>query len=213
LFFEFPTNQELFSVDAQWLVGRDILITPVLQPNVSTVTGYFPTSDGSQWRDWYTHELINTTDSGNVTLDAPLSHLNVHLRSGSAVLLYAEPKYTVKETSDGPYELLVFLRQDGTAEGTAYFDDGETYPPADSKDLRFSVHDSQLEITSLGQTGAEYSIPSSLGNVTVLGVPSSPATVQVQGQSVQFTYDAGLQRLVVDGVNTSLNDDVKVQWS
>jgi hypothetical protein len=39
LFFEFPEEPELFDVSAQFLVGRDILVTPVLIPNVTTVNG------------------------------------------------------------------------------------------------------------------------------------------------------------------------------
>lgn len=39
LFFEFPDEPELFGVDRQFLVGADILVTPVLHPNVSTVDG------------------------------------------------------------------------------------------------------------------------------------------------------------------------------
>lgn len=41
LFFEFPDEPELFSVDRQFLIGRDILVTPVLEPNVTTVDGKF----------------------------------------------------------------------------------------------------------------------------------------------------------------------------
>ena len=39
LFFEFPDEPELFTVDRQFLIGRDLLVTPVLTPNVSTVDG------------------------------------------------------------------------------------------------------------------------------------------------------------------------------
>ena len=39
LFFEFPDEPELFGIDRQYLIGRDILVTPVLTPNVSTVDG------------------------------------------------------------------------------------------------------------------------------------------------------------------------------
>lgn len=39
LFFEFPDEPELFEVDRQFLIGHDILVTPVLAPNVSTVDG------------------------------------------------------------------------------------------------------------------------------------------------------------------------------
>lgn len=39
LWMEFPDEQELFGVDTQFLVGSAILVTPVLQPNVTTVDG------------------------------------------------------------------------------------------------------------------------------------------------------------------------------
>lgn len=42
LFYEFPEESELFGVDGQFLVGRDILVTPVLEPNMSLVTGLHP---------------------------------------------------------------------------------------------------------------------------------------------------------------------------
>ncbi|KAI1783930.1 armadillo-type protein [Ganoderma leucocontextum] len=42
LFFEFPDEPELFEVERQNLIGRDLLITHVLTPNVSTVDGEHP---------------------------------------------------------------------------------------------------------------------------------------------------------------------------
>lgn len=39
LFFEFPDEPELFDISTQFLVGQDILVTPVLIPNVTTVNG------------------------------------------------------------------------------------------------------------------------------------------------------------------------------
>ena len=39
LFFEFPDEPELFGVDRQFMIGKDILVTPVLAPNASTVQG------------------------------------------------------------------------------------------------------------------------------------------------------------------------------
>lgn len=39
LFFEFSDEPESFADDKQWLAGKDILVTLVLTPNVSTVDG------------------------------------------------------------------------------------------------------------------------------------------------------------------------------
>jgi hypothetical protein len=44
LFFEFPQEPELLAVDRQFMLGGDILVTPVLTPNVTSVSGepYIP---------------------------------------------------------------------------------------------------------------------------------------------------------------------------
>ena len=42
LFYEFPDEPELFTVDRQWLIGSDILVTPVLTPGATTVDGNSP---------------------------------------------------------------------------------------------------------------------------------------------------------------------------
>jgi Glycosyl hydrolases family 31 len=39
LFFEFPQESELLAVDRQFMLGSDILVTPVLTPNVTSVSG------------------------------------------------------------------------------------------------------------------------------------------------------------------------------
>ena len=39
LFFEFPQEPELLAVDRQFMLGSDILVTPVLTPNVTSVSG------------------------------------------------------------------------------------------------------------------------------------------------------------------------------
>jgi hypothetical protein len=39
LFFEFPQEPELLSIDRQFMVGSDILVTPVVTPNVTSVSG------------------------------------------------------------------------------------------------------------------------------------------------------------------------------
>jgi len=39
LFLEFPQEPELLTVDRQFMLGSDILVTPVLTPNVTSVSG------------------------------------------------------------------------------------------------------------------------------------------------------------------------------
>jgi alpha-glucosidase (family GH31 glycosyl hydrolase) len=56
MFFEFD-DAKLFAVEEQFMVGPSLLITPVLHEGKAVVTGYFPSSDGTTWRDWNTGEV------------------------------------------------------------------------------------------------------------------------------------------------------------
>ena len=101
-------------------------------------------------------------DTGSV--DAPITHINVHIRDSSALLLHQEPGYTIYETREGPYALLVSLNAAGTAFGTAYVDDCISFPPGPSRSLTFQVADGTLNIESKG----EYAIQQKLETITVL---------------------------------------------
>ncbi|KAF7313029.1 Glycoside hydrolase family 31 protein [Mycena kentingensis (nom. inval.)] len=212
LFWEFPTEPELFSVDRQFLIGSDILVTPVLTPNVSTVDGIFPGGGKVVWRDWYTHDIVNASTTGNTTLAAPLGHIPVHVRDGAAILLHQKPAYTVEETRQGPYSLLVTLSGSGSKQsafGSAYVDDGISDPPGPSRVVSFSAHGGKLAISSTGK----FSIAQKLAEVTVLGVAAKPKTVSVGGKTAKFVYAAAQQRLFVSGLAVDLNKGAVIQWN
>ncbi|PCH40069.1 glycoside hydrolase family 31 protein [Wolfiporia cocos MD-104 SS10] len=210
LFYEFPTESELFAIDRQYLIGRDILVTPVLTPNVTTVEGIFPGRGQVTWRDWYTHDVVNATIGGNTTLDAPLGHINVHVRDGSAILLHAQPAYTINETRSGPYALLVSLSANGSASGTAYIDDGETIPPTPNTTLTFIAADGLLNINS----GGDFEVQQNLSTVTILGVTNQPESVGVKGvHDTNWEYFPSQEELVLTDLGLNLNDDITIFWA
>ncbi|KAF8532453.1 glycoside hydrolase family 31 protein [Gautieria morchelliformis] len=209
LFWEFPEEPELFAVDRQFLVGRDILVTPVLTPNVTTVDGIFPGRGTIIWRDWWTHNVVNATVGANTTLSAPLSHINVHIRDGAALLLHETPAYTVEETRGGPYALLVSLAADGSAFGTAYVDDGISFPPGPSSTLTMKAASGEVTITQEGS----FNIAQRLGMVTVLGVINRPTQVQVDGTVTKnWDYLVPQNKLVIRNMTTDLNQHVTLAW-
>ena len=153
---------------------------------------------------------MNATSGGNTTLDAPLSHINIHIRDNSAILLHQEPGYTIYETREGPYALLVSLNAAGMAFGTAYVDDGISFPPGPSRSLTFQAASGMLKIESEG----EYVIQQKLETIIVLGV-REPAQVTLQGETVKgWTYEEVTEKLVVPYASISLNGQVTLasQW-
>ncbi|EJD04630.1 uncharacterized protein FOMMEDRAFT_19850 [Fomitiporia mediterranea MF3/22] len=226
LFWEFPDESELFAVDRQFLVGRDILVTPVLEPNATTVDGIFPGRGSVTWRDWYTHSVVNTSStSGNATtatLPAPLGHINVHVRDGAILLLHAKPAYTTTETRAGPFELLITLPLSGerSAFGTSYVDDGVSFPPGPNTTLVFQASSPNSSGTLTSTPTGAFNIEQKLTKVTILGVTTNPTKVSLQGSAVGsaswvFNDEGKKGELIIegDGVNVDLNKAFTIEWT
>lgn len=138
LAWEFPEDESLKETFSQFMLGPSLLITPVLVPNVDTVSGVFPAvEDGVRWYDWYTLQAVEAQPQENVTLSAPLEHINVHVRGGS-ILPLQEPGYTTTETRSNPWSILAALDADGQAKGDLYLDDGVSLVPSDTKIVNVS---------------------------------------------------------------------------
>ncbi|KAG7095313.1 hypothetical protein E1B28_006078 [Marasmius oreades] len=209
LFFEFPNEPELFGLDTQYMVGRDILITPVLSPNVTSVDGIFPGRGQVVWRDFFTHQVVQPSSNGNTTLDAPLGHINVHIRDGSAILMHANPGYTTEETRQGPFDLLVSLSLNRQAYGSYYLDDGLSFPPGPNTTLTILASNNQLVINPEGQ----FKIGQPLQGITILGIGERPSMVAVHNDSItSWVYDESLGELKISNMTLDLNTAQAVMW-
>ncbi|KAI7901599.1 alpha glucosidase [Cokeromyces recurvatus] len=182
LFFEYPNYEELSSNDVQVLLGSDILISPVLYENATTVDAQFPIGI---WYDWYTHEVtVNNDAVTKVTLDAPLAHIPLHIRGGS-IIPAKTPKYTVGETYATDYNLIIALDNTGSASGRLYIDDGESLNVASYSDINFVYENGQLQAS--GKFG--YSKPEKLSSVTIIGEKASQLkTATVGNTRAKKTY-------------------------
>lgn len=135
----------------------------------------------------------------------------MHVRGGSAILVFSTPAYTVEETRSGGYSLLVSLAADGTAFGTAYIDDGLSVPPTPHLDLTFSVESNRLMIKAEG----DFSLSETLDTITILGANKTQSTsIQVNGQDHSaWTYEPSVQELVFSGLGLDLNDATTISWA
>lgn len=178
LFYEFPDDDTLADADRQFLVGDSVLVTPVLDQGATTVDGVFPGTE--VWYDWYTYEPRNA--SGNVTLNAPLGYIPVHVRAG-AILPMQEPAYTTTECRQNPWNLLVAVNSTGEASGEIYIDDGVSIQPNSTLIVTLTVSNKTLNVTSHGS----YSVNQPLGNVTILGV-EQPQNTTFSGGSYSWSW-------------------------
>ncbi|KAI9495162.1 alpha glucosidase [Zychaea mexicana] len=165
LIFEWPHVDAFLDNDDQILVGSDILLSPVVYENKTSVEAEFPPGI---WYDWYTLETVDdqgaTGKERAITLDAPLTHIPVHIRGG-AILPLKTPTMLVEETFDSPYILLVALDDSGEAQGRLYIDDGHSLEPSETSDITFTFKNGVLKAE--GDFG--YSKPEKLDTIKIVG--------------------------------------------
>lgn len=135
LSWNFPNDESLKSIDNQFMLGPSILITPVLAPLLRASQGVFPGVPDTRWYDWYTLEEVQAKPSQNVTLDAPLEHIPVHVRGGS-IIASQTPGNTTKMTRMNPWTILIALDSQQEAKGELYLDDGVSQEPTDIKEVQ-----------------------------------------------------------------------------
>ncbi|KAI8981496.1 alpha glucosidase [Pilobolus umbonatus] len=186
LVFEFPEYDSLTSNDEQFLIGGDILISPVLEEHAVSVSAQFPEG---LWYDWYTYGIVEGTYNKKyaeyVQLDAPITHIPIHIRGGS-IIATKTPMYTIEETYKTDYKLIIALDNRFEATGTLYIDDGESVEVKSSSFIRFKYNHGRL--TATGRFGYDY--PELLSTITLVGKGVSKfQTVYMDDKSFDVQQD------------------------
>ncbi|XP_033124429.1 lysosomal alpha-glucosidase-like isoform X2 [Anneissia japonica] len=211
LFFEFPDDSALRTVDKQFLWGPALMISPVLTQGATTVDAMIPSGI---WYDLITGETINMPSTQSVRLDAPLDKINLHVRAGHILpWQYANTTTTVTRMND--MNLLVALDANGLAAGDLYWDDG------DSLDTIKNGKYSTWQFKAVNQEIKSYAIKDGftssssmlLGEIKIFGITTTPAKVLANGKQVKFTYDSQYKVLTVTNLRLPFNKMNSLVWS
>lgn len=193
LIFEYPTVDAFLDNSKQALIGTDLLISPVVTENATSVEAQFPQGI---WYDWYTRDAIEGSNEA-VTLDAPLTHIPIHIRGG-AIIPTKTPKLTVEDTYATPYSLIIALDEHGKAAGRLYIDDGHSLEQAETSDINFVYKKGVL--TARGKFG--YSKAEKLESITIIGARKL-SKASYRGQSYKLSSDNNA--FVVEGLGIDLS--------
>ena len=102
LWFNFPADEATVDLDEQFMLGKSVLVSPVLHQGQSFVDAYFPQQ---LWYDFHDYTLaVDATGGGGnrggkyVTLATGLTDVNVHVKGGSILPLQQVSKHRYTRT-------------------------------------------------------------------------------------------------------------------
>ncbi|XP_057527685.1 alpha-glucosidase-like [Amaranthus tricolor] len=174
LFFSFPDDITTYGISSQFLVGRGIMVSPVLQPGVESVNAYFPRGN---WFNLFNYSSSVSRPSGSyVNLNASWNDINVHIQEGNIVAMQGEAM-TTTAARNTPFHLLVVMSDHTSTTGELFLDDGvEMNMGGDSETwslVKFSATSGKNGVTitsSVAHRGFAMSHKGVIDKITILGL-------------------------------------------
>ena len=189
LWFEYPDDARTYLIEDEYLVGRDLLVAPVVTEAVTKRHVYFPAGD--RWVDWWTGKTYEGGKDADV--DAPLDRLPLFARAGSVIPTQPVVQHT-GEMSSAPLMLAVVRGSDGASSLYEDAGDGFDYARGASRTLTATQRGGTLALARAGS----YNISRPLAAIEYLGLEAAPREVRVGGRAVtNSTFDAVTHRLVI----------------
>ena len=212
MWMQYPSVQELFGVDDQYLIGSDLMVKPVTSPGTVTTSVIFPTDDL-----WYDAEFLSAIPTGDtqassvikLTVQAPIDKIPVYQRGGSIIPRKLRLRRSTMLMKSDPYTLYIALDRQRQATGTLYMDDEETFNYRKAEEhatATFSADFSlaQAVIVNAVELGRGWVDQASnlmedrmIERIIVMGVTSTPKAITVGDETREFTYSAQASLLVI----------------
>ncbi len=122
LVMEFPSDEETYNLSDQFMVGENILVAPVLEPDKRKRLVYLPEG---RWYDYWTGK--EETGKSYIISEAPLDRIPIYFKGGS-IVPFTEAVNYIGEQESGTLELRLYLSDKlKEGQGLIYEDDGESF--------------------------------------------------------------------------------------
>ncbi|GJQ88227.1 hypothetical protein Trydic_g13218 [Trypoxylus dichotomus] len=187
--YHYPSDPNALDIDDQWLVGKDILIHPVVEAGAQNVRVYFPGGENELWFDIEHGKTY--TGVGYVNVPVTIDYTPVFYRGGSIIIRKDTPRPSTALTSQDPYSVYVFLDRNSQAVGNLYCDDKQSFDYRSNKYTyyQFTYSDNSLSGRKIDED-ADFDCLSRVGTVHVYSLSN---------------------KIVMNNVNVNLNSKFVMQ--
>ena len=120
LVLNYQDDPNTFNLDDQFMVGNDLLVGPVLKPDVTRRLVYLPKGI---WYDYWTNKKYE--GGTTISVDAPLQAVPMFVRGGAIIPMGPEMNYVGEKPFD-PVTFNIYPDEKNSASTTLYEDDGLT---------------------------------------------------------------------------------------
>ncbi|XP_078486588.1 sucrase-isomaltase, intestinal [Ciona intestinalis] len=214
LLAEFPTDITTYTIETQFLLGGNILISPVLHEGEDSVKAYVP---DATWYDYYTGAKLATGLRKTFTyFHAPWDHIPIHIKGGSIIPTQTPARTTELQRSNGLGIIYAIGDSLSQASGHLFWDDWDSIDDFENGVfLMLSFSGDQESLSSMVEHNEYPDADSSIfDHVTVMGVHGEQVSrVIVNGVThSQFTFDSNTKMLQITGLNLQLTKEWTIVW-
>ena len=118
LLLNYQDDASTYNLDDQFMIGDDLLLAPVVKPDVTRRLVYLP---AGTWYDYWTSKKYN---GGNmISVEAPLDVVPMFVRGGAIIPVGPVLNYVNEKPSD-PITFNIYPDDSGSASAKLYEDDG-----------------------------------------------------------------------------------------
>ncbi|KAK9762529.1 hypothetical protein K7432_011651 [Basidiobolus ranarum] len=208
LFFEFADDPNVLDIDEQFMIGKGLLVAPVLKSKQTELKSYFP---AGKWYDFHKYGLVADSAKGDYqTLNVSIDDIPMFVLGGQ-ILVMQYPSLTTHESRQNDYFLMIALDKDGFSEGELYIDDGESLHVTSSSLIRYKVLKTRLS----AEGSFDYNSGNYLSKVIIMGVKNSIQFIKVNGNALEqrlWHIEATSKAVVIDGIHLSMEKEFQIEW-
>jgi alpha-glucosidase len=192
LWYEFPNDKLTYLISDQYMVGKDLLVAPVVKEGMRNREVYLP--DGAAWIDWWTGERFE--GGKQYRAEAPLDRLPLYIRAGAVIATQDVIQHT-GEIPNSPITLNVAagIEPGKTEVSELHQDAGDGYGYRQSawRNIRIEHRQGILRITRTGDFKGQR-----IRYLEIAGLAADPREVRADGIKLGHKFDPKTKRVLVE---------------